>query len=152
MVGGGLLPRGNAVPELVERTVTREEMANLGRRLWSELEPGAVVWLSGELGVGKTTLVQAVASAAGAEPAFSPTFALVHEYSSPQGPLIHADCYRLRDPEEAMDLDFRDLERRARLLFVEWPERAGEHAPPPDLRLELAHHEDPACRIVRRTA
>lgn len=132
-----------------ESAVTFADMERLGRRLWRELRPGAVVWLSGDLGVGKTTLVQAVARAAKAEPAFSPTFALVHEYASPEGPLIHADCYRLRDPEEAVDLDFRDLQRRARLLFVEWPERAGEHAPPPDLRLELVHTDDPGRRSVR---
>lgn len=136
------MPEGDAL--------TRAELEAFAQRLWSELEPGAVVWLSGELGTGKTALVQAVARAAGAGGARSPTFALVHEYDAPEGVLIHADCYRLADPDEAEDLDFRGLERRARALFVEWPERAGRHAPPPDVRLELAHTGDPDRRTVRR--
>lgn len=119
-------------------------------RLWHELSPGSVVWLSGELGSGKTTLVQAVARAAGAEPARSPTFSLVHYYTSPDGVIVHADCYRLRDPAEALDLDFPGLERDARLLLVEWPERAGGYAPKPDLRLRFAHTDDHDRRILER--
>lgn len=119
---------------------------------WASLPPGSVVWLSGELGTGKTTLVQAIAQAAGVAEVTSPTFALVHEYPSPAGPLIHVDCYRLRDPAEALDLDFPDLARRARLLIVEWPERAGRHAPPPDLHLRLSHGRAPDLRVVERVA
>lgn len=119
---------------------------------WATLPPGAVVWLSGDLGTGKTTLVQAMAKAAGAAAARSPTFALIHEYPSPAGPLIHVDCYRLRDPSEALDLDFPDLVRRARLLVIEWPERAGRHAPPPNLHLRLSHGRGPDLRVVERVA
>jgi tRNA threonylcarbamoyladenosine biosynthesis protein TsaE len=115
---------------------------------WQRLRPGAVVWLSGELGAGKTTLVQALARAAQAEPARSPSFALVHEYASPQGPVIHVDCYRLRRPEEALDLDLAELAARARLLVIEWPERAGPYAPQPDLHLKLSHVEQPDRRLV----
>lgn len=133
-------------------SISRAEVAGEAKRLWRELPCGAVVWLSGELGSGKTTLVQAVTYAAGAEPARSPTFSLVHEYPSPEGLIVHVDCYRLRHPVEALDLDFPALERKARLLFVEWPERAGAYAPPPDLRLRLAHTDDPDRRIVERVA
>lgn len=119
---------------------------------WKTLPPGSVVWLSGDLGTGKTTLVQAIADAASAAPARSPSFALVHEYPSPAGPLIHVDCYRLRHPEEALDLDFPELVRRARLLVIEWPERAGRHAPPPDLHLRLSHARAPDVRTIERVA
>ncbi len=115
---------------------------------WQALPPGAVLWLSGELGAGKTTLVQALARAARSEPARSPSFALVHEYASPQGPLIHVDCYRLRRPDEALDLDLADLAARARLLVIEWPERAGPYAPQADLHLKLSHVERPDRRLV----
>jgi len=107
-----------------------------------------VVWLSGELGTGKTAFVQAVARAAGATGARSPTFALVHEYPSPAGPVIHVDCYRLRTEDEALDLDLPGLQRRARLLLVEWPERAGPYAPAPTLHLRLAHTADPERRLL----
>lgn len=108
------------------------------------------MWLTGDLGSGKTTFVQAVCRAAGAEPARSPTFALVHEYLSPDGPIIHVDCYRLRDPDEAVDLDFPGLLGGARLLMIEWPERAGDLAPPPDAHLHFAHAEQDDVRLVER--
>lgn len=122
----------------------------LAARLWRELPPGAVVWLSGDLGSGKTTMVQALARAAGAEPARSPTFALVHEYAAPEGVLAHVDCYRLRHPSEATDLDFRGLLGTARLLVVEWPERGGRYVPAPDAHLSLRHVSDPSRRLVER--
>jgi tRNA threonylcarbamoyladenosine biosynthesis protein TsaE len=106
--------------------------------------------LSGDLGAGKTALVQALARAAGAEPARSPSFALVHEYPSREGPLIHVDCYRLRRPEEALDLDLAALAAHARLLVIEWPERAGGFAPDPDLHLRLEHVERPDRRAVEQ--
>ena len=130
--------------------VTLDDLSAAARALWNELKPGSVVWLTGELGAGKTTLVQAVTAAAGGERARSPSFALVHEYDSPHGLLVHADCYRLREPEEAMDLDFDGLVRQARLLLVEWPEKAGPFAPPPDAHVHLAHAEDPERRLLER--
>jgi tRNA threonylcarbamoyladenosine biosynthesis protein TsaE len=119
---------------------------------WRSLPVHGVVWLSGELGVGKTTFVQALARTARAQPARSPTYALVHEYASPDGPVIHIDCYRLRTPAEALDIDFPEVHRRARLLLIEWPERAGAYAPAPDLHLRLSHVADPARRGLERIA
>lgn len=130
------------------RTLSLDDLAAEAARVWRTLGPGAVVWLTGDLGTGKTAFVQAVTTAAGAERARSPTFALIHEYPSPEGPIVHADCYRLRSPDEAVDLDFPGLLARARLLMIEWPERAGPHAPPPDLRLRFAHTEHPDRRRV----
>lgn len=131
-------------------TFTLDGLQQLAGDVWQELSAGAVVWLSGDLGAGKTTFVQAVARAAGAESARSPTFALVHEYASPAGMLAHVDCYRLRDPDEALDLDFPGLLRSARLLLIEWPDRAGVHAPPPDLHLRFEHTTHPDERAVER--
>ncbi len=125
-------------------------LETLAQSLWQELPAGAVVWLSGDLGTGKTTFAQAVCRAGGAEPARSPTFALVHEYASPKGPVFHADCYRLREPNEALDLDLPGLLTDARLLLIEWPERAGEFAPTPDAHLHFAHGVDLNTRLVER--
>lgn len=130
--------------------LTLPELTAEAERLWRTLAPGAVVWLTGDIGTGKTTFVQAVARAAGAHDVRSPTFALVHEYPSPHGSLVHADCYRLRDPAEAIDLDFPGLQRRARVLLVEWPERAGRHAPPPDVRLQFGHADRADTRVLER--
>ena len=132
--------------------VSLEELEALAQQWWRELPPGGVVWLSGELGSGKTTLVQALARAGHAEPARSPSFALVHEYDSPEGMLVHVDCYRLRRPEEAMDLDLDAVARQARLLLIEWPERAGAWAPMPSLHLKLGYASDPTRRTVEQVA
>jgi tRNA threonylcarbamoyladenosine biosynthesis protein TsaE len=126
------------------------QLEEAARGWWHSLAPGSVVWLSGELGSGKTTLVQALARAAGAEPARSPSFALVHQYAAPEGLLVHVDCYRLKRAEEALDLDLAALAARARLTVIEWPERAGPFAPDPDLHLRLEHTARPDRRVVER--
>lgn len=133
-----------------KRLVTLEEMSAESLALWCELPCGSVVWLTGDLGTGKTTFVQALAAAAGAEPAHSPTFSLVHEYEGPDGVIFHADCYRLRTPYEALDLDFPEMLRHARLLLVEWPDRAGYLAPPADISLAFSHCDDPTLRLMER--
>ncbi len=130
--------------------VTLDELERAAAALWVELPPGSVVWLTGELGSGKTTFVQALSQAAAAGEAHSPTFALVHEYPSPSGLLVHVDCYRLRHADEALDLDFAGVQQAARLLLIEWPELAGEYAPPPDAHLHFTHVEHPDMRRVER--
>ena len=130
----------------VGRMVSLADLECEAVRLWGSLPHGAVVWLSGELGAGKTALVRAVARAAGAEPARSPTFALVHEYASPTGVIAHVDCYRLRTPEEALDMDLFALAARARLTLIEWPERAGPLAPPPQVHVKMSHGAVPELR------
>jgi len=130
----------------VGKTVALVDLDREAAELWRSLPSGAVVWLSGEMGAGKTALAQAIARVAGAEPARSPTFALVHEYASPEGVIAHVDCYRLRDPEEARDLDLAELAARSRLTLIEWPERAGRHAPAPLMHLRLSHGPAPARR------
>lgn len=119
-------------PALSE-TALLEQGARLGR----ELPAGSVVWLVGGLGAGKTTLVRAIARGRGVRgPAHSPTYALVHHYHAPSGEIYHVDCYRLRDPEEAIDLDWATLVT-ADLLLIEWPERAGVYAPTPTHTISL---------------
>ena len=135
-----------------ERVVHESDLEREATAAWQSLPAHGVVWLSGELGAGKTAFAQAITRVAGARVARSPTYALVHEYPSPDGPVIHVDCYRLRTPDEALDLDFPDLRRRARLLLIEWPERAGLHAPPPDLHVRLRHTSDPQARRLEWSA
>lgn len=119
--------------------LTEGELADLGERLGASLKPGTVVWLSGELGAGKTTLARAVARGLGVrEPASSPTYGLVHHYAGARGPVYHVDCYRLRHPEEAAAIDW-DTITASEALLIEWPERAGGWAPAPTLRIHLAH-------------
>ncbi len=129
---------------------TLERLEELAAQLWSELPAGAVVWLSGDIGAGKTTFAKALVRAAFGEAARSPTFALVNYYESPAGLLIHVDCYRLRNPTEAMELDLPDLQRDARLLIIEWPENAGAYVPQPDAHISFGHIERRDERRVER--
>jgi len=147
-----VLPR-DAVPESrtgSQQTVSLEDLDAYAVALWRQLSPGAVVWLTGDLGAGKTAFVQALARAAGAEPARSPTFALVHEYPAEEGLLVHVDCYRLRSPEEAIDIDFPQLVRQARVILIEWPERAGSLVPVPDVHIAFAHTDVAGQRKISR--
>jgi tRNA A37 threonylcarbamoyladenosine biosynthesis protein TsaE len=72
----------------------------------------------------------------------------VHQYDSPAGTLSHVDCYRLRRPEEAEDLDLPGLARSSRLTLIEWPERAGPFAPRPDRHIRLAQGSRPDLRSI----
>ena len=107
-----------------------------------------VLFFQGELGVGKTTLVQAIARGLGVPVrATSPTYNLVHRYQGSRGPVFHLDCYRLRHPDEAADLDWETLLKEGDAVLIEWPERAGPWLPAPTLTFSLAHVEkDPALR------
>jgi len=118
-----------------------------GEALGRSLEPGAVLRLEGDLGAGKTTFVQAIARGLGvAEGASSPTYALVHRYQGARGPVFHLDCYRLRSPDEAGDLDWESLLREGDALLIEWPERAGAWVPLATHHFRLHHLPDPARR------
>jgi tRNA threonylcarbamoyladenosine biosynthesis protein TsaE len=129
------------------RELTEAELAEEGERLGRSLRPGSVLLFEGDLGAGKTTMVQAVARGLGVtQPATSPTYALVHHYQGRRGPVYHLDCYRLRSPDEAADLDWETLLRDGDALLIEWPERAGDWVPAPTMRLRLAHLADPARR------
>ena len=123
--------------------LTEAELRAQGESIGRALLPGSVVLFEGDLGAGKTTLVQAVARGLGVtEHATSPTYALVHRYQGRRGPVFHLDCYRLRSSEEATDLDWESLLRDGDAVLIEWPERAGAWVPQPALRFRLAHLPD----------
>lgn len=100
------------------------------------------------MGGGKTTFARLLVEEAGGEEATSPSFALVNEYSTPDGVIYHSDCYRLRSPEEAVDLDLWQLAKRARMLLVEWPQKGGNNVPPPAAVMHFEHTDDPELREV----
>ena len=102
------------------------------------LRPGLVVWLDGDLGAGKTTLVRALLRALGhAGPVKSPTYTLVELYNVSSLYLYHFDFYRFNDPEEFDDAGLGEYFRDDSVCFVEWPEKAAGHVPPADLVLRF---------------
>lgn len=135
--------------------LSADALSRFGEDLGRRLERGApaVIGLSGDLGTGKTTLVQAICRGLGARArATSPTYALVHQYEAGSTPVYHVDCYRLRHPDEARDLGFDDMLRERAIVLIEWPERAGPWAPPLDRHFQLAYDADPAFRALEEAA
>ena len=101
-----------------------EQTRRVGMRLGSLLQPGDMICLQGDLGAGKTTLVQGLAQGWGSlDPVSSPTFIIVNNYRRPDdGQLFHMDAYRLDSTPEAAELDLDEMLAQGSLL-IEWPER-----------------------------
>jgi len=116
---------------LSRETNSAEETARLGAELAADLNPGAVVVISGELGAGKTTFVRGACLALGVtEPVTSPTFTIGQRYPARDGlSVAHLDLYRVRSlADEDPDL-LADYIRPDTISFVEWPDGAeGELA------------------------
>lgn len=120
---------------LPDETATRA----LGAALASAIAPGSVIFLSGDLGAGKTTLVRGLIQALGyAGKVKSPTFSLVEPYVFSRLDLYHFDLYRFNDPQELLDAGFRDNFSSGNICLVEWPERAAGLLPQADLEIALA--------------
>jgi tRNA threonylcarbamoyladenosine biosynthesis protein TsaE len=113
--------------------------AALGAALAKDLEPGTAIYLRGELGAGKTTLVRGVMRALGwSGPVKSPTYALVEVYELSRLNLHHFDFYRFQDPREWTDAGFRESFNGQNVSLVEWPEKAAGLLSPPDVEIVLA--------------
>lgn len=115
-----------------------EQTRRLGMRLGGLLEKSDLICLSGDLGAGKTTLVQGIAQGWGSlDTVSSPTFVLVNEYRRPNGQcLFHLDAYRLANVWEAEDLDL-DRMLESGPLVMEWPERIASALPRERLWINL---------------
>lgn len=123
--------------------LTESELRDWGEALGARLAPGSVVTLTGPLGAGKTTLVQAISRGLGVTaPATSPTYTYVHRYAGRRGPVFHLDCYRLRHPDEAADLDWEGIQREGDAALIEWPEKAGPWVPAPTMHITLGYAAD----------
>ena len=127
-----------------------EETNALGLKLAAEAKPGMVIGLTGDLGVGKTSLSKAIARGLGVtETITSPTFTIVKEYKSGRMPLYHFDVYRLTDPEELYELGYEEYFYGEGICLVEWADMVHEFLPEDTLHIEMCYGENENERIVR---
>ena len=131
------------VPPLAQHgalSMREEELRDWGHRFGRSAHPPLVITIAGELGAGKTTLIQAICSGYGViEDVTSPTFALVHEYRAPKSTVYHLDLYRLDGPDQLDALGWDEIVTCAGLVLIEWPERAGSRVPMGHVTLSLQH-------------
>lgn len=124
--------------ELLAKSV--EETQRFGERLGALLKPGDVVAMIGELGSGKTTLIQGLAKGLGIDPAKvkSPTFIVLREYAGRVG-LIHIDGYRVEDASSVVWLDLEWVFSPSKVTVIEWADRLAGCLPEERFELRLAH-------------
>jgi len=126
------------MPLITRHLPAEADTLAFGAELAPHLQPGLVIYLSGELGAGKTTLARGILRALGYDGRVkSPSFALVEPYLLSRLYLYHFDFYRFTDPRELGEAGFREYFSPETVCLVEWPENAAGVVPPADIRIQL---------------
>ena len=124
------------------REAAREFIKHIGQR--------RVFAFYGKMGAGKTTFVKAICEELGVEDVItSPTFAIINEYSQPDGtPLYHFDFYRIKKLEEVYDMGYEDYFYSGSLCFIEWPELIEDVLPDDAVRVSIEEQADGSRQVV----
>ncbi len=128
---------------------TEQDMLDFGLPLAARMADGGVVYLSGDLGVGKTTLVRGLLRAMGHQGRVkSPSYGLIESYEVDGLEVHHLDLYRLGDAEEIEYLGIADLLDGRSLLLVEWAEKGAGFLPPATLQIRIEDLPDQSRRLT----
>ncbi len=125
------------------KNVTLDKLSDIAQRLAAQLNPGMCMCLWGDLGAGKSTLSRLIIRSLNPEitDVPSPTFTLMQQYETARGELWHCDLYRLKYPDEIIEMGLEDAIHDA-ITLIEWPEKMGPHLPANrlDIRMTIDIH------------
>jgi tRNA threonylcarbamoyladenosine biosynthesis protein TsaE len=117
--------------------------------IWGEIKDSRVVAFSGQMGAGKTTLIQAICQHLGVKGSISsPTFSIINEYASPQGVIYHIDLYRCKNEEEVMRAGVEDCLYSGNICLVEWPSIAENIFPPDTVGVSIKEIDNNIRKIM----
>jgi len=123
-------------PELLINLPDEASTSQFAAQLAETISPGMVLYLRGELGAGKTTLVRALLNALGYQGRVkSPTYTLLEQYNVGGFSFCHFDLYRFQDAMEWETTGFNDEFNGENICLVEWPEQAAGLLPPADMEI-----------------
>ncbi|MEM7046086.1 MAG: tRNA (adenosine(37)-N6)-threonylcarbamoyltransferase complex ATPase subunit type 1 TsaE [Pseudomonadota bacterium] len=125
------------------------DLTYLAQDCANQARPGDCVLLSGEVGAGKTTFARAFIMQRGGKNPASPTYTLVHHHDTEQGPLWHIDLWRIKDPDEVLELGWEDIDKV--ISLIEWPEKLGPWYPAHDQVLHLSLEQSKTDENARTT-
>ena len=126
-----------------------EDTEDIGARLAEQLEPGAVVAFTGDLGAGKTAFTRGLARGLGIPDRItSPTFTIVNEYEGGRLPLFHFDMYRLGSADELFDIGWEDYVRRGGVCAVEWSENIADALEEDTVRVDIRRGASDQERVI----
>ena len=138
LVTRGAINDNAPMPQISRFLPAESDTLAMGAALAPCLEPGLVIYLSGELGTGKTTFARGLLRGLGYDGRVkSPSFTLVEPYELSRLYLYHFDFYRFTDPRELGEAGFREHFNPTSVCLVEWPEKAAGFVPPADIRITL---------------
>ena len=127
---------------------TAQLAKDLAQAVSSQLPAHAVIYLNGDLGAGKTTLVKEIVKQLGSsENVSSPTFGIVNEISVANASAFHLDLYRIENSEELQQFGFEEYLRSGDYCFIEWPEIATTLITQPHHTITLKHVNDSTRKI-----
>jgi len=130
---------------------TPEETEALGAKLFHVLPEKSIVFLNGDLGAGKTTLVRGFMRAAGHKSTVkSPTYNIVEEYKINNRLFFHFDLYRLMDPEELEWIGINDYLQEKSICFIEWPEKGKGYLGNADVILSLTTKDNGRKLVIEK--
>jgi len=119
---------------------SEQEQERIGEGLSRVVPARCLIYLTGDLGAGKTTLTRGLLRGLGYGGAVkSPTYTLIEPYEIGERRCYHLDLYRLADPDEIEYLGLRDMLEEDAIMLVEWPEQGAGALPEPDLMIHIRY-------------